>query len=115
MKIEIQLTEPLKASEVVLRAILFNDSYEPVTISRNAFVGPNVRAIAPVGFPQPDSVEATFGQAEEMVTLQPFTFYGRERSFNNLAAGEIEVSAVYHAMGGQTEIATSRRVRVQAG
>jgi hypothetical protein len=83
------------AGSCVIRALLVNDSYEPVTVSRNAFVGPNLRAVGATGQPLPDSVEATFGGAEEPLTLQPFTLYGRERTFSGLGAGRIEVMAHY--------------------
>lgn len=114
MRLEIQLTSPIKEStDVLFRAILFNDDYDPLPVSRNAFIGPNVRALSPAGFPLPDSVEATFGGPDEALTLQPFTFYGRERTFSNLAAGEIEVTAVYRGAEGRPSLEVSQRFRVE--
>ena len=43
MRIEIDAPGRVKAgAECRIRVLLLNDSYQPVTISRNAFVGPNV-------------------------------------------------------------------------
>jgi hypothetical protein len=115
MRIEIQLPSSAKSSEQCnLRAVLFNDSYEPVAVSRNAFVGPNVRALAPGGFPAPESVEPTFGGPDEPLTLQPFSFYGRERTFGGLAPGEVDVTASYHPEG-QEEITVTEQLRVEQG
>ena len=106
MRVEIICPENVKASDAChIRAILFNDSYEPVQVSRNAFVGPNLRSSAPGGFPMPESVEPSYGGADEPLTLQPFTFYGRERSFDNLQPGEIEVSVYYRDPDGQQKTA----------
>jgi hypothetical protein len=112
MRIELHCPQAVTASaECRLQAILFNDSYEPVAVSRNAFVGPNVRALAAGIFPQPESVEATFGQADEPLMLQPFTFYGRERSFS-LQPGEIEVTAYYRDSNGET-LTASQKITIQ--
>ena len=116
MRIEIQCPETIKSSEECrLRAILFNDSYEPVAVSRNAFVGPNVRSLEGGGFPTPESVEATFGGPDEPLTLQPFTFYGRERTFSGLLPGEVEVTAYYSDGAMEGEITVSERLRVEEG
>jgi hypothetical protein len=115
MRIEIQLPSSVKSSEQCnLRALLFNDSYEPVAVSRNAFVGPNVRALHPAGFPLPESVEPTVGAPDEPLTLQPFTFYGRERSYGGLQPGEIDVTAYYRPEGGE-EIAATEKLHVEQG
>jgi hypothetical protein len=101
------------ADTCVIRALLFNDTYEPVAVSRNAFVGPNVLSVGASGHPLPDSVEATFGGAEEGLTLQPFTFYGRERTFSGLAAGRVEITALYSAEHNRQEVRASAWVQVQ--
>ena len=101
MRIEIQSPERTKGSEHVrLRAILFNDSYEPVVVSRNGFVGPSLHPVTPGNLLLPESVEPTFGGPDEQFTLQPFSFYGREREFSGLAAGEVSVTAQYQESGG---------------
>ena len=115
MRIEIQLPNSVKSSQqCALRAVLFNDSYEPVAVSRNAFVGPNIRGPAPGGFPAPESVEPTYGGADEPLTLQPFTFYGRERTFGGLQPGSVEVVA-YYRPEGQQEITATQTLRVEEG
>jgi hypothetical protein len=114
MRIEIQSPDSIKSSEQLhLRAILFNDSYEPVAVSRNAFIGPNLRAVTQSGFPFPESVEPSFGAADEPLTLQPFTFYGREREFSGLPPGEVEVTAYYQETEHQAKIAASVPLRIQ--
>jgi hypothetical protein len=95
----------VSSGEVRLRALLMNDGYEPVAISRNAFVGPNVSDAAGA-MTRPESVEATFGAADEPLTLQPFTFYGRERRFDNLGDGETTATAHYRP-DGDSEISAS--------
>ncbi|SRR5947209_7187054 len=114
MRIEIQGPSSIKASERCrLRAVLLNDSYEPIAVSRNAFVGPNMHALAPGGYPNPSSVEATFGGPDEPLTLQPFTFYGRERTFDGLMPGEVEVTAYYRTSEGQEIASASQRLHVE--
>ena len=114
MRIEIQSPDSIKSSEQLhLRVILFNDSYEPVAISRNAFVGPNLRAVMHSGSPYPDSVEPTFGGPDEPLTLQPFSLYGRERQFSGLPPGEVEVSAYYQETENQAMISASVLLRIQ--
>ena len=116
MRIEIVSPDTLRASETCrIRVLLFNDSYEPVDISRNAFVGPNLHVLTPVEWVHPDSVEATFGGEEQPLTLQPFTFYGREREFSGLQPGEIEISAFYRPGDEQTELSATQKVQVLAG
>ena len=112
MRIEIHCPQSIKASEECrVRALLINDGYQPVEVSRNAFVGPNVQELASTGSPRPDSVEPTFGGAEQPLTLQPFTFYGRERTFSNVAVGELKISATYRGSGVET-VSASQSMRV---
>jgi hypothetical protein len=114
MRIEIHGPESITTDQACdLRAVLFNDGYEPVGISRNAFIGPSVQARAPSDYAQPASVEPTYGHADEPMTLQPFTFYGRERTFTGLPAGELEVTAAYSPEGSPS-IVVSRRIMVVA-
>ena len=112
---DLEITAPpvlASNTEFRLRATLFNDSYEPVVISRNGFVGPNLRILDPPSMPLPDSVEPTFGGPDEPLTLQPFTYYGRERVFPGLGPCEVEVSAIYRAEGGD-EIVASAQIRIE--
>jgi hypothetical protein len=96
-----------------LRALLFNDSYLPIVVSRNAFIGPGVRERTPDGPPEPLAVEPTYGHEEDLFTLHPFSFYGRERSVGPLPAGEVEVTASYRSRSG-VMITASKRLRVEA-
>lgn len=113
MRIEIHGPDSIKSSEQLrIRAILFNDTYEPVIVSRNAFVGPSLRTVMQSGMPYPESVEATFGGPDEPLTLQPFTFYGREREFSGLQPGKVEVYAYYQGTEGQKNISASAPLRV---
>lgn len=108
MKIEIHAPDTVKAGEAfAVRAVLFNDSYEPVAVSRNAFVGPTVIR---GGGMTPPAVEATFGQADEPLTLQPFTFYGRERQADPQQPGSVQVTVQY--TGDEGPITASKTVRV---
>jgi hypothetical protein len=114
MRVEIHGPDVVKASQdVTLRVLLFNDSYEPVAVSRNAFVGPNLRAVVPARHPYPESVEPTFGGQDEPLTLQPFSFYGRERSYSGLEPGEFEVAAEYRYPDRQTGLTAAKRLRVE--
>lgn len=116
MRIEIVAPKSIRSTEVCnLRVLLFNDSYEPVQVSRNAFVGPNLRGLTPAGFPHPESVEPTYGGQDEPLTLQPFTFYGRERTFRDLPPGEIEINAYYHPGGSKEDLSASTRLHIEVG
>ena len=96
MRIEIHCPRSVRASEQCrIRAVLFNDGFEPVEVSRNEFVGPNVQEAGATGAPRPESVEPTFGGPDQPLTLQPFSFYGREREFSGLSSGEVTVTARY--------------------
>ena len=114
MRIEIQGPDVVKASQGVnLRVVLFNDSYEPVSVSRNALVGPNLRAVEPERHPYPESVEPTFGGQDEPLTLQPFSFYGRERAYSGLEPGEFEVAADYRSADREKGLTAVKRLRVE--
>jgi hypothetical protein len=107
LSIELQPVDTGNApGPVRLRALLFNGGYEPVTISRNAFVGPNL-SVVPDGEPRPESVEPTLGGPEELLTLQPFTFYGRERTFDRIDGRELALLAYYRGPGADAEIRAS--------
>ncbi len=105
MKLEIHAPASAQAAQPFhVRVILFNDSYEPAAVSRNGLIGPNVHAGQGL---VPPHVEPTKGQPDEPLTLQPFTFYGREREIGPFAAGAVQVSAEYQDEQGQiTETVT---------
>ena len=107
MKIEISYNESTTIKgNYNIRVLLFNDSFSAITIFRNSFIGPNVNFSSGKSGPLPESVEATFGVLDEPLTLQPFTFYGRERNFEGLVDEEIKISA-YYGRNGQQEIFVS--------
>lgn len=81
--------------QLAVRAVVVNDSYEPIALSRNGFTGPTLLEPLASGMPQPTSVEPTHGGADEPITLQPFTFYGRERWFDGVGPGAHEFEATY--------------------
>lgn len=98
MKLEIHAPDSVAAGKTfTARAVLFNNGYEPVSVSRNAFQGPSVTSS---GGMAPPAVEATFGMADEPLTLQPFTFYGRERGIDAQTAGTVEITAQYPSDDG---------------
>ena len=100
MHIEISVgPAPGPNGSFAVRAIMLNDSYEPVPLSRNSFFGPTEIATTASGMPMAESVEATSGRPDEPMTLQPFTFYGRERWFDNLSVGDHEFFAEYRLEG----------------
>lgn len=108
MKLEIHAPDEVAAGKAfAVRAVLFNDSYEPVAVSRNAFLGPAV--IAGAGM-TPPAVEATYGQADEPLTLQPFTFYGRERQADAQTTGSVQVTAQYTSEAGP--LTASKTIKV---
>lgn len=107
MRIEIHVACQLRSSqECRFRTILLNDSYEPISICRDAFVGPNV------GAHHPEAVEPNFGYPGEPLVLQPFSFYGRERVYDGLPAGELDVTAYYRGRDGRKEIVETKRITI---
>jgi hypothetical protein len=108
MKLEIHAPpEATAGAAVQVRIALLNDSFEPVAVSRNALTGPDM-----VGVMAPPAVEATFGQPDEPLTLQPFTLYGRQREITFANAGETELTARYEPTNGEA-LTASKKVRVR--
>lgn len=114
MRVEIQIPEKIRSGEEWrARALLFNDSYQPVIVFRNAFIGPCVRQGAGQVAATPLAVEPTYGHQEEQLTLPPFTFYGRERLIGPFPPGEVELVASYRDSAG-VSITASKRVPIEA-
>ena len=110
MRIEISAPASVApGEEVVMRVTLINDSYEAVEIWRNRLLGPTADSGA--GVPAATSVEATYGQPEEPLVLQPFTFYGRERRAGGFPAGSVAIHASYELGEGEA-LSVSREVTV---
>lgn len=108
MRVELVVPERAEPGEdFAVRAILLNDSFEPVEVWRNAFVGPTA---TPAGSgPVPQAVEPTFGQPEQPLLLQPFAFYGRERRAGGFSAGVVVITAHYRPEGAEP-ISQSREI-----
>lgn len=99
MKLEINAPDRVpEAMAFQVRVLLLNDSYAPASISRNALFGPTPEAPGMLSAP---AVEATFGLEEQPLTLQPFTFYGRERQIDGQPPGSIRISARYLTQDGE--------------
>lgn len=75
--------------KVTVRLVALNNSYEAVTLERKQLVGPNPVPSESKGAPMPVSVEPSFSKnTQNEIKLNPFCFYGRERSFESLPAGK---------------------------
>ena len=110
MRIEILVPDAPKAgSDIAVRVVLFNDDYDPVPVTREALVGPNLTAIEPERPRYPEEVEDP--EHKQRLTLEPFTLYGRERSFK-LEPGSYEVAA-YYEDGKSGRIEHSERFEVK--
>jgi len=110
VRIELTVPERVEAGrDFVMRAVLINDTHEPVDVWRNAFVGPT--ATHEGGEPVAESVEPTFGQPESPLLLQPFTFYGRDRQAGVFAPGVAFVTASYAPEGGAA-LSVTRQVTI---
>lgn len=108
MRVEIQGPASVNASgECRLRALLFNDAYEPVAVKRTAFFGPSLAG-------HPEAVEPSDGTPEEFLILRPFTFYGRERVYHHLPPGDVAVSAYYEDEAAGARISETHTLRVLA-
>jgi hypothetical protein len=73
--------------EVAVQLVAINDSYEAVALDKRLLVGPNPVPARLEGIPFPVSLEPAFPKEEQnVVMLNPWCFYGRERSWK-LPAG----------------------------
>jgi hypothetical protein len=91
-----------------VRLVVFNDEDEPIVFNRTMLLGPNLAG--PNG-PLPLSAEPGFDDpALDDVALNPGCFYGRERGWTDLPAGEYEVTG--WLTGGDDLRAEPLRVRV---
>jgi hypothetical protein len=74
---------------VRVRFQVLNDSYEPVVVDRRYLIGPNL-VYSDARMPPPIQVEPEFStQYKNQIILNPWCFYGRERTFSNLPAGQV--------------------------
>lgn len=69
--------------EVVVRLLVLNDGFEPVTLDRRLLVGPNPVPAQPTGLPLPLSMEPPADEEPgNLVVLNPWCLYGRQRTFD---------------------------------
>jgi hypothetical protein len=112
MRLEITaISGAAQGEELTVRAAIVNDSFGPVPLVRNAFTGPSLIDPGP-GSPAEESVEATYNQPDEPMTLQPFTLYGRDRTFV-LAAGEHRFLAEYRPGGSEPPLRLESSIDVE--
>lgn len=82
--------------KVTVRLLALNDTYEAVTLERKQLIGPNPVPGEATGAPMPVSVEPSFSQnTQNEIRLNPFCFYGRQRTFESLPAGKTTFHAYY--------------------
>ena len=77
--------------ELMIRLTALNDSYDIIALDRRLLIGPNVVQEVEIGVDfHPVSVEPNLPvEGQNIVTLNPWSLYGRERSFNLLKLGKM--------------------------
>ena len=76
--------------DVTVRLLALNDAFEPAALDRRLLVGPNPVPESPRGLPLPVSTEPALDEENQnVVMLNPWCIYGRERTFPNLPAGQV--------------------------
>ncbi len=77
-------------NEVIrVRLLALNDGYDPAVLDRRGLIGPNPGYFGTVR-PFPIQVEPAFSTEDQnQVILNPWCFYGRERTFSHLPAGKV--------------------------
>ena len=84
----------LTSETITIRLLALNDSYEPVAVDRRLLVGPNPVPERPVEPPLPVSLKPAFPEEEQnCVMLNPWCFYGRQRTFDGFLPGQVTISA----------------------
>jgi hypothetical protein len=75
---------------VTVRLVALNNSCEVATLDRRLLVGPNPLPGSPVrSFPEVSLEPAFSNENGNFVLLNPRCFYGRQRTFENVAAGQL--------------------------
>ena len=90
---------------VTVRLLVLNNSYTPAAVDRRLLVGPNPVPDSPRGAPFPVSVEPSLPKKREnRVVLNPWCFYGRQRTFKSLPPGRVTFFAylLQRAVSGLT-------------
>lgn len=74
---------------LVIRVLALNDSFEPVRLDKRLLIGPNLVDRVP----RPAAAEPAMpADGDNIVVLQPWCFFGRQRSFDN-ATGAVACHA----------------------
>jgi hypothetical protein len=95
----------------VVRLVVFDDEDEAVVFNRRALIGPNLSG--PVGL-MPVSAEPGFEDPRlDEIALNPGTFYGRERRWPELPAGEYEFTAMLVGDDPDTVELTAKPLRLR--
>jgi len=82
--------------KVIVRLVALNNAYEAVTLERKQLIGPNPVPSEATGTPMPVSVEPAFSKnTQNEIKLNPFCFYGRQRTYEGLSAGKTTFYAYY--------------------
>ena len=83
-----------QGTTLTVRLMALNDAYGPVTLDRRLLIGPNVVPEHLDGAPLPVSREPSFPKREQNeVVLNPWCFYGRQRTFDGLSTGRVTIHA----------------------
>ena len=106
--------EPIQVSKatgelLVVRLVAYNEAYEPVALDRRLLIGPNL-VPGPGLKPPPVNVEPAFEkEADNIIQLNPWTLYGRQRQFQGQPPGKV---TFYGYLVGQytTQLLPSRPV-----
>lgn len=94
--LESEKKEYRSGEKVTVRLVALNNAYEAVTLERKQLIGPNPVPSEATGAPMPVSVEPAFSpNTQNEIRLNPFCFYGRQRSFDGLPAGKTTFYAYY--------------------
>jgi len=93
LKLEAEKQAWQAGETLMVRLVALNDQYEPVVIDRRLLIGPNLMP-EPGHMPQPINVEPAFEKEEDnQIILNPWCFYGRQRSFPPQPEGKVTFCA----------------------
>ena len=115
LRLEASANEITSGESVAVRVVVLNDSYQPVTVDRRLLVGPNPVPEHPrQGLPFPVSLEPAFPDEERnLIYLNPWCLYGRERSWEHFPPGRVMVYA--YLLQRPVKLAAGRRPRRAGG
>jgi hypothetical protein len=75
---------------VVVQLFALNDGFRSADLDRLMLIGPNPVVERPAGMPLPVSIEPSIEPADRnLITLNPFCIYGRQRVFEHLPPGTV--------------------------